>query len=61
MREISTEKFTFGDKKRQWHLEGDQGKRAQAEYSKKNFKYLWAVVLDKGFKPEVLSSIAQAG
>ena len=61
MRETSAEKFTTDDKKRHWHLEKkNQGKWAEAEYSEINFKYLGAVVLDEGFKPEVLSRIAQA-
>ena len=60
MKEISAEKFTTDDKMRQWHPEGDQGKMAEAEYSKTNFKYLGAVVLNKGITPEFLSRIAQA-
>ena len=35
MREIGAEKFTTDDKKRQWHPEGDQGKKTETEYSKK--------------------------
>ena len=34
MGELIAEKFTNDDKNRQWHPERDQGKRAEAEYSK---------------------------
>ena len=59
--EISAEKSTTDDKKRQWHPEREQGKMAEAGYSKKkNFKYLGAVALDEDFKRKVLSRITQA-
>ena len=57
--EISAEKTTSDDKQRQWHPEGDQGKRKKLG-TVTSFEYLGADVLDDGFIPEALSRIAQA-
>ena len=59
MTEISAEKTTSDDKQRQWYPEEDQGKMAEAWYSK-IFEYFGAVVIDDGFIPEVLSRTAEA-
>ena len=59
LQKFCAEKTKLMTKQRQWHPERDKGNRGEARYCNK-LQVPWADVSEDGYKPEILSRIAQA-